>query len=89
MQNVSPKILYISTRMHGVTFKQTRNRERHTHTEGQIVPTLLSEKTRRFQVAIMSEQTLEWFCNAARSTAGVAGVFGLAACLFAARCTTC
>jgi hypothetical protein len=66
-----------------------RETERDTHRESQTVQTLLSAEARRFQDAIMSEQTLEWFCNAARSAAGVAVVFGLAACLFAARCTTC
>jgi len=45
---------------------------------------------RGFRDAILSEQTKEWFCTAARSTAGVTCLIWLFVCLlFAARCTDC
>jgi hypothetical protein len=69
--------------------RRETQRDAERHREGQIVPTLLFAKARRFQFAILSEQTVEWFCNVARTAAGVAGVLGLAACLLAVRCRAC
>jgi len=63
-----------------------RETERHTQ-RGTDCCTLPLAKARRFQDATVSEQTMEWFCNAARSAVEV--VFGFAVSLFAAHSAAC
>ena len=77
-QYVSPKSQYITTRKNGVTFKQTRE----WHRGGSDCSSLLFAWGRGFRETILSEQTKDWFCTAARSVAEVAVWFG---CLFVSR----
>jgi hypothetical protein len=67
MQYFSPKSQYVSTRMHGVTFNQTRESDTQRGTD---CSTLLFAKARRFQDALLSEQTREWFCNVSSPSEG-------------------